>query len=140
MTKTGHKQVKALCDVIRQLGLSMVVAGTGMRFIETLHDLLPGLISIKDDALYSPFAGTPSATNADGTITLVPGFDIRKEQWLGVGNDHAFGVLRFVRSLEDNTLVITDEELLTALRIEGFMPATAKLYKLDTNTMTIGEI
>ena len=141
-TQMGNGQINAMCIAIVRIPVSMVVVGTGKRFQE-----IYGLIGSFRGHLWrqstplkcSPLCGSADGLEPDGTVILTNGRLVEQENYIGIINNPAIDIWKFIEGLPDNALLCAGGELMIAL---GFKDINEKghLFEIDVQARTCQKI
>jgi hypothetical protein len=116
---------------------SLVVIGTGARFIEIYNTMIEqGNLRKNTPVKYSPFCGSADGLEANKDVILADGTTVSLNDYINIGSD-CFDAWGFISSLPDNTLLCAGGELMSAL---NFKSEKGQLYELDPETQAIKKI
>lgn len=132
LTEDGITQIQRISAMIPFQKITLVVMGTGQRFVDTYNALITVLASTP--VKFSPFCGSADGSKKYGVIAIA-GVMILSEDYIGVSSCAAFDAWKFISSLPADTLLCSGGELMIALGL-GDINKKAQLYELDTETRT----
>jgi hypothetical protein len=128
-----------LANLPKLEGITKVVVGTGLRFMEIYRSLVEnGKLDASVPIAYSPFCGSVDGLDPPDTVVLANGTECKLGDYIGFGDTAAFDPWAFIGEQPDGTLFLAGGELMIALGA-GKTPKAA-LFELNVETRDFGLI
>jgi hypothetical protein len=113
LTADGREKILSLTPAVALLKPTRVLVGTGTRFQETFMLLE---VAMRGAPLgFSPFCGGPECLQENGQVAVYDGLAVEAEDFKGLVDRPGFYAREFLVHLPNKTLVVTGNELVTAL-------------------------
>ncbi len=133
----SHSGVKQAKNITLPQNISLIIAGTGKRFMETLSLIVPKLNGDTPACKFSPLCGSADSwvvSRGHREVILAYGSRVSVENYIGLSGTCGIDLVAWIRSLPGDTLLIAEPELIKVFGCEAGQ--YGYLYHYDGEALT----